>query len=106
LAGPRVPSRHTSKAGSSIGSSGVEIRHYASPRREPDTRGETGVRWRASRPGRSDYGAPHKCRGVARPHGHRPDYGAELCSAATILEIGGRHDWWTLFVPFQEVFVA
>ncbi len=32
--------------------------------------------------------------------------GAELCSAATILEIGGCHDWWTLLVPFQEVFVA
>jgi hypothetical protein len=45
-------------------------------------------------------------RGVTRPHGRRPDYGAELCSAATILEIGGRHDWWTLLVPFQEVFVA
>ena len=45
-------------------------------------------------------------RDAARPHRRRLDYGAELCSAATILEIGGRHDWWTLLVPFQEVFVA
>ena len=35
-----------------------------------------------------------------------PDYGAELCGVATILELGGRHDWRALFLPFQEVLVA
>jgi hypothetical protein len=34
------------------------------------------------------------------------DYGAELCGAATIFELGGRHDWRASFLPFQEVLVA
>jgi hypothetical protein len=31
---------------------------------------------------------------------------AESCGAAALLELGGCEDWWTLFVPFEEVLVA